>query len=451
MLAEVSNKFLNRFEKSVDKRDSFFIEGCLAPLHPADISELLHEFNAEDSKYVLSLLDPQIGAEIISELEEDVREKFLKTYDSKELSKFLIYIDSDDIADILQDQKIEVREQTLSYLFQLDEEKAANTKELLRYEEDTAGGMMAKEFISANLNWTVIQCIEEIRRQKTNVNKVHAVYVVDDNYILQGRVSLRRIILAEDDTLIKDIYDSDISSIQTYEDEEEVVSIMQKYDLEAVPVVDVNGRLVGRITIDDAVDVILEQAEEDMQLMSGISEDVEESDTVWMLTKAKLPWLMIGVIGGLFGAYFMEFFEKDLLLIPALSFFVPLIMATGGNVGIQSSSLIVQSLATKSLIEEKLIPRLSRALIVACINGLVIACLVFSYNFFFGESVELAFVVSISLFSVVVLASIMGTITPLILDRVGINPALASGPFITTFNDLIGLAVYFIVAHILYF
>ena len=226
---------------------------------------------------------------------------------------------------------------------------------------------------------------------------------------------------------------------------------MQKYDLEAIPVLDVNEKLVGRITIDDVVDVIVDQAEEDKQLMSGIAEDVEEMDSVWMLTKAKLPWLMIGVVGGLVGAYFMKFFEGDLLLIPALSFFVPLIMSTGGNVGIQSSSLIVQSLATRSFVEHKFKDRLIKALLVACVNGFVIALLVFSYNYLFGDSTELAFVVSISLFSVVVLASFMGTVTPLVLNRFGINPALASGPFITTSNDLLGLAVYFIVAHLLYF
>jgi len=451
LLVEVTNIFLDRLETAVEKRDTYFVKGCLTPLHPADITELLSNYNAEDSKYVLSILDAEISAEIISELEEDVREKFLKNYSPKELSKFLIYIDSDDIADILQDQKIEDREQTLSHLSNLSEEKAENTEDLLRYEEDTAGGLMGKEFISTNLNWTVIQCIDEIRRQKSNVEKIHSVYVIDDEGVLKGRVSLKRIILADDETLITDIYESDIISIQTFEDEDEVAAIMQKYDLEAIPVVDVNGKLIGRITIDDVVDVIVDQAEEDKQLMSGIAEDVEESDNIWLLTKAKLPWLMIGIVGGLFGAYFMEFFEKDLLLIPALSFFVPLIMATGGNVGIQSSSLIVQSLATKSFIEEKLASRLFKAVVVACINGFVIAALVFTYNYLLGDSLELAFVVSISLFSVVILASFMGTVTPLALHKFGINPALASGPFITTSNDLLGLAVYFIVAHLLYF
>ena len=404
-----------------------------------------------DCKYILEQLPVSISAEIISELEEDVRKKFLTIYNPKELSRLLIYIDSDDIVDILQDQSIEVREKTLVQLQLLDVNKFANTKELLRYEEDTAGGLMAKEFIMANINWTVVQCIEEIRNQKNNVEKIHSVYVIDDNQILQGRVSLKVLLLADDETLIKDIFEKEIVSVETFVHEDEVSSIMQKYDLETIPVVDVLGHLVGRITIDDVVDVIVEQAEEDMQLMSGISDDVEEGSTILELTKAKLPWLMVGVLGGLTGAYFMKFFEGDLMLIPAISFFVPLIMSTGGNVGIQSSSLIVQSLATKSIVEWTFKDRLIKALLVAVINGLVIAFLVFSYNYFLEGDMKLASVVSISLFAVVILASFMGTVTPIVLDKFGINPALASGPFITTSNDLLGLAVYFVVAHLLYF
>jgi len=316
---EVTEKFVERFAHAVKTRDKYFVQGMLHPIHSADITELLDDFSVEDSKYVLSQLDIEFSAEIISNLEEDVRKKFVKEYDPKELSELLVYIDSDDVADILQVQNIEYRERTLSQLQFLDRDKSLNVKDLLRYEEDTAGGLMAKEFISCKLDWSVVQCIEEIRRQKSNVQKIHSVYVVDENGILQGRVSLKKLFLEDDEMLITDVFDNDIVSVETFTHEDEVSSLMQKYDLETIPVVDVQGVLVGRITIDDVVDVIVDQAEEDIQLMSGISEDVEESDTIWMLTKAKLPWLMIGVFGGLFGAYFMEFFEQDLLLIPALS------------------------------------------------------------------------------------------------------------------------------------
>ena len=274
--------------------------------------------------------------------------------------------------------------------------------------------------------------------------------MVDDLGKLVGKVSLKRIILAEDSAKIADIYDDNVVSVETYMDEEEVAIIMQKYDLEAAPVVNARGKLVGRITIDDIVDVITEMAEEERQMMAGISADVEEDDTVWMLSKARLPWLIVGMVGGLLGAQFMGLFRGDIVLIPALAFFIPLITATGGNVGIQSSSIVVQSLANPNVFAGGLVQRLMKVLFVAVVNGVILALMVFGVVMMVNRNEPLAATVSIALFSVVLLASFMGTITPLILDRFGINPALASGPFITTANDLLGLAVYFSVAHLLY-
>jgi magnesium transporter len=267
---------------------------------------------------------------------------------------------------------------------------------------------------------------------------------------LLGRISLKRIILAKSKTLIKDIYEPEVISVETYMSQEEVVSVMRKYDLDAVPVVNGKGKLVGRITLDDVVDVMAEMAEEERQLMSGISEDVEEDDSVWMITRARLPWLIIGLGGGLLGAWFMGFFEEDIVLIPAMAFFIPLITATGGNVGIQSSSIVVQSLADKSGIDPGNIRRFYKGMLVSILNAVVLAIIVLLFNVLLGQSMRLGFVVSVALFAVVMLASIMGTITPLVLDKFGINPALASGPFITTANDLLGLGVYFAIAHYLY-
>lgn len=331
-----------------------------------------------------------------------------------------------------------------------NEERAAYIIDLMRYEEDCAGGLMAKELVKANLNWNVVQCIDEIRRQAENVQKIYSVYVVDNNDILLGRTSLKRIILATNKTLIKDIYEPEIVSVETYMDQEEVVSIMRKYDLDAVPVVNGKGKLVGRITVDDVVDVMAEMAEAERQLMSGISEDVEEDDSVWMITRARLPWLIIGLGGGLLGAWFMGLFEEDIVLVPAMAFFIPLITATGGNVGIQSSAIVVQSLADKSGIDPGNMQRFYKGLLVSFLNAVVLAIITLLFNLILGQPLKMGFVVSIALFAVVMLASIMGTITPLILDRFEINPALASGPFITTANDLLGLGVYFAIAHYLY-
>ena len=444
---ELSNEFLERFEQAVEEQQVDFIRAVLEGVNPADISALLYEFNAEDSKYVIDQLPIEVGAAIVNDLDEDVQHRFMKNFSSEEVASIVNHLDSDDAVDMLSGLPVRTREEVIAMVE--NSEKARHIVDLLRYEEDVAGGLMQKEFIRANINWSVTQTIEEIRRQAEKVEKVYSVYVVDDQGFLKGRVSLKRIILAKDSTRISDLYEPDIHSVETYLDEEEVAQQMQKYDLDAVPVVNVQGKLVGRITIDDILDVITELAEEERNLMAGISEDVEEDDSIWRLTRARLPWLTVGMLGGLLGAQFIGLFERDIMLIPAMSFFIPLITATGGNVGIQSSSIILQSLANPSAFSESNWTRFVKTLMVALLNGVVLAGLVFGINMLFGQEIRLASVVSLALLSVVLLASFMGTITPLVLNRFGINPALASGPFITTANDLLGLGVYFGVARLI--
>ncbi|MEO9968027.1 MAG: magnesium transporter [Reichenbachiella sp.] len=445
---ELSKDYLDRFTEAVETSDVDFIKSTLEGVNPADISELIRELDAEHTKFVIDLLNVEIGAEIIVNLEEDRQSRFLENFTSEELAGFVDQMDSDDGVDVINELPIEKREEVIASVE--NEEKAGYILDLLRYEEDVAGGLMAKEMICANLNWTIQQCIEEIRKQAENVEKIYSVYVVDNEGRLLGRVSLKKIILSEPDALVADIYEDDIVSVGTHADEEEVALTMQKYDLEALPVVNVKGKLVGRITIDDAMDVITEQAEEERQMMAGISGDVEEDDTVWVLSKARLPWLVIGLVGGLLGAKFISLFERDIALIPAMAFFIPLITATGGNVGIQSSSIVVQGLASYNAFEDSMMQKMVKVLFVAIVNGLILALIVFGIVIFSTSDQAMAGTVSIALFSVVLLASFMGTITPLILDKVGINPAMASGPFITTANDLLGLTVYFLVAHFLY-
>ena len=444
---ELTNEFRERLQEAVNNKDIDFVKQSLNGVKPADISTLLYEFNAEDSKYVLDILPTEVKAEIINDLDEDIREKFLKTFEPDEITAIVNHLDSDDAVDILNELSIKDREEVLAGID--NSEKEANILDLLRYEEDVAGGLMAKELIKANINWTVVQCIEEIRRQAENVQKVYSVYVVDDNDILLGRVSLKRIILADDKTKISKIYEPDVISVETFMQEEEVAQVMSKYDLDAVPVVNVNGKLLGRITIDDVIDVITEQADEERQIMSGIAGDVEEDDSVWDLTKARLPWLIVGVIGGFISAKFIGVFEEELVRITAIAFFIPLIQATGGNVGIQSSSIVVQSLANPSVFIGSMVKRLGKVFTVAVINGLVLAVMVYVFNIITGGEYNLSLIVSIALFCVVLIASFLGTITPLLLNKVGFNPALASGPFITTTNDLLGLAIYFYIVHLL--
>ena len=444
---EITQEYLERFKKAVRDQDAAFIRESLENVKHEDISALLEEFNSEDSKFVLSLLDKSVSADVIGDLEEDTRIKFLSTFTPEEIAEYVDHMETDDAADILNELPVKTREEVLASL--QDEKKASYIVELLRYDEDCAGGLMAKELIKANVNWNVVECINEIKRQAEHVEKIYSVYVVDDNDILLGRVSLKQLILARAGARVADIYESDIIVVHTYQKAEEVAEIMQKYDLDALPVINGKGKLVGRITVDDVIDVITEIAEQEVKIMAGIAEDVEEDDNIWVLSRARLPWLIIGLLGGILGSKFIGAFEEDLAKVTALAFFIPLIMATGGNVGIQSSALVVQSLASIPSFSSSIWLKLIKTLIVAVINGLVLGGLVYLFIFFTNET-SLAFVVSISLFSVVMLASLLGTLIPLLLDKMGFNPALASGPFITTTIDLMGLLVYFAVAHFLF-
>jgi magnesium transporter len=443
---ELTKEFVERFQQALDERDQKFILDSLEDVNPADISALLYEYNSEESKYVMSLLSIEVQAEIINDLDPDTRKNFLKVYESSEIITIVNLLNSDDAADILNELPVKTREEVL---VGLDAELRGQVIDLLRYEENVAGGLMAKELIKVRSHWTVVQCIDEIRKQAENVDKFYAVYVVDDRDVLKGRVSLKDLVLSDARKIVSEIYEEEIVSVETYLDDGEVADIMRKYDLESVPVVNVQGQLVGRITIDDVVDVITEQAEEERQLMSGISESVEEDDSVWRNTRARLPWLLIGIFGGLMNAKFMGLFETELVRITAIAFFTPLIQATGGNVGIQSSSLIVQSLANPGFVEEGLWKRLTKVFSVALLNGIFLAVIVFGANVLLFSERNLSFVVSVALFSVVVFASFIGTVTPLVLNRFGFNPALASGPFITTTNDLLGLTIYFFTVHLL--
>ncbi len=443
---ELTKEFRDRFQEALDARDEVFIREILSGINAADITRLLYEFSSEESKYVMDLLPLELQSEIISDLDPDTRKKYLKVYKASEIAIFLNQIASDDTADILHELPVKVREEVLVGLEPVLRQQVT---ELLRYETNVAGGLMAKELMKAREHWTVVQCVDEIRKQAEYVSKFYAVYVVDDHDKLMGRVALQDLIISDAKTIVGNICEKDIVSVETYMEDREVAEMMRKYDLESIPVVNVEGTLVGRITIDDVVDVITEQAEEERQLMTGISEDVEEDDSIWKNTRARLPWLLIGIAGGLMNAKFMGLFEGELARVTAIAFFTPLIQATGGNVGIQSSSLIVQSLANPDFVDEGLWKRLVKVFFVAILNGLFLSALVFGANVLLFGEYTLSMVVSIALFSVVVFASFVGTITPLVLNKYEFNPALAAGPFITTINDLLGLTLYFLTIHLL--
>jgi magnesium transporter len=442
---ELSKEFLESLQENIESQHNDLIVQSLDGANVADIASLLDELNMDEAIYVLRLLNPSIAADILIEMDEDPLGMVIKELEPTELALLIDQMESDDAADILILMPAKEREDVISHL--QEREKSANILDLLRYDEDSAGGLMAKEFIKANKNWNVVQTIEEIRRQAEKVEKIYSIYVVDNRQHLLGRVSLKKIILSSADTKISDIYEKEIISIPTHMDGEHVAEIMRKYDLESVPVVNAKNRLVGRITVDDILDLMREQTDEDIQAMTGISDDIEESDSIFKISKARLPWLLIGVIGGLLGAKIIGFFEDGLSRYIALASFIPLVAATGGNVGIQSSSLVVQTLASKSVFDDTPWQRFVKGVMIALVNGVVLGGFVFLVvKFVYGFDAIFGLTIGLAMFCVVLLASFMGTVTPLALNKFGINPAIASGPFITTANDLLGLAVYFGVA-----
>lgn len=449
MQFELTKDFLSDLRQSIKDGQMDQLSMQFSELHPADIAEIFDSIPIQEAKRLYDVLESEHASDVLVHLEEDVREKLLTTLTSKEIAETIIdNLESDDAADLLSELTEEQQEEVIRLI--KDSEQASDLVDLLGYEEGTAGALMAKELIAVNASWTVMKCVREMRRQAEEVEQVYTVYVVDDNEKLLGRLSVKELLLTPVDTEISNIYKPGIKSVTAEMDEEEVASVMEKYDLVVVPVVDETNRLVGRITIDDILDVIKEEAEKDYQLASGIAQNVESSDTVWLLSRARLPWLLIGLVGGILGAWVIGLYEGDLKIYPEMAFFIPLIAAMGGNVGVQASAIIVQGLANKTIDLDSIPKKLLKELGVALINGLVCSIIILSYNLFASDSQNLSLTVSIALLAVIIVAGLFGTFIPLVLNRYKIDPALATGPFITTVNDILGLFIYFAIGRIMY-
>lgn len=441
MQFELTREYIDDLRKLIDQENATEAKAMIEDLHAADIADILDELNTEEAVYIFLLLASDTGADVLAEIEEDDRKRFIKVLPVEVIAKkFIDHMDSDDAADLIGGLSDEKQEEILSQIE--DVETAGDIVDLLHYDEDTAGGLMGKELVIVNENWTVLTCLRELSRQAEDIDEIYYVYVVDDDGKLIGTLSLKKMILSPTSAKIVNIYEPDAMSVHTDESDEEVSRIMEKYDLVALPVVDSIGRLMGRITIDDVVDVIRDEAEKDYQMASGISEDIESNDSVWLQTRARLPWLLIGLGGGILAAMVISIHESGLEDTPAMAFFIPLITAMAGNVGVQSSAIIVQGIASNSLGIESTFSRLMRELGGALINGLTCSSLLFFYNYLFSDSFALTISVSVALFVVIIFAAIAGTIIPLMLHRAKIDPALATGPFITTLNDIVGLLIY---------
>ncbi len=442
----LTDELISKILDFINSSDDNSILETFSNYHHADIAEIIEELNSEEATYIIKLLDSEKTSDVLMELDDDYREKILKNLSIKEIAEEVEELDSDDATDIISELPEEKQKKVISKI--IDAEHKADIKELLKYDEDSAGGLMAKELIKVNENWTVTRCVKEMRSQASEVTRVHSVYVVDNDNILLGRLSLKDLLVANPKTKIKSIYKKNVDHVFDTDSADSVASTMQKYDLGAIPVVDKKKKLLGRITIDDIVDLIKEEAEEDYQLAAGILQDVDVDDTIFELTKARLPWLIVGLIGGIGAAFVMVGFDEILIQNEILFYFTPLIAAMAGNVGVQSSAIIVQGLANDD-IRGSINNRLFKETLLSILNGVILAILLFLFIYFWKGDTNIALALSVALVAVVIVAGIIGTFIPLFLNKRGIDPAIATGPFITTSNDIFGILIYFMVAKLI--
>ena len=445
---ELSNELIEKVSQLISKRKNSEIKKIVDGFHYADLAEIIDELDENQRIYLIKLIDSDKTSDILTELDEDVREKILKTLSPKEIAGEIKEMDSDDAADILDELTDERKEKVISLI--KDDNITENIRELLSYDEDSAGGLMAKELISVYENWSVLKCLREIRKQAENITRVHSIYVLNRKNELIGRLSLKDLITSPSKSTIKQIYIPKVDFVHVNDSGEEVAKIMSKYDLEAIPVVDDQKQLQGRITIDDIVDLIKDEAEEDYLLAAGISNDVEADDSIFELTKARLPWLILGLFGGLGSVFILESYESIMSTksLRALFFYTPLIAAMAGNVGVQSSAIVVQGLAN-DVIKDSLISRLFKAISLTILNGIILGGLIILFGLIIEQPIDMSITISVSMILVIIVAALIGTSVPIILNRLGIDPAIATGPFITTGNDIIGILLFFYIAKII--
>ena len=446
MSFEITNELLANITSYTEASNDKAIIALFEEMHYADVAEILDELSFDDVIYIIKLIDSEKTSAVLMELDEDIRERILHKLSAKEIAEEVEELDSDDAADIIGELSEERQEAVMSQIE--NEEHVKEIEELLTYDEDSAGGLMAKELVKVNENWNVLKCVREMRYQAEEVTRVHSIYVVDNNDKLKGRLSLKDLLITSTKTAISEVYIPKVDYVNVHDDLDEVSNKMRKYDLEAIPVVDNDGILLGRITIDDIVDIIKEEADKDYQLAAGLTQDVEADDSIIQLTKARLPWLFLGLLGGVGAFLIMQLFENTFEENAVLFFFTPLIAAMAGNVGVQSSAIIVQGLANDD-VKGSINSRLIKEMLLAALNGLVLAVFLFGFVWFCEGKINTALAISVSLVAVIIVAGLIGTFVPLFLDKRGIDPAIATGPFITTSNDIFGILIYFMIAKII--
>ena len=445
---ELSKELIDNISDLILNENNKEIKKIVKTLHYADLAELINELKFDESLYLLKLIDSDKTSDVLTELDDDLRERVLKEFSEKEIAGEIKELDSDDAVDILSELSEEKKEKVISLI--KDENITENIRELLNYDEDTAGGLMAKELISVNENWSVLKCLREIRKQAKDITRVHSIYVLNKKEELIGRLSLKDLIMSPSKKKIKQIYIPKVDYVNVNDSAEDVAKLMRKYDLEAIPVINDDRQLLGRITIDDIVDFIKDEAEEDYLLAAGVSNDVEADDSIFELSKARLPWLILGLFGGLGSVFILESFEEIMASesLRALFFYTPLIAAMAGNVGVQSSAIVVQGLAN-DLIKGSVLKRLVKEVSLTVLNGIILSLLIIGFGQIVNQPIEMSLTISVSMIFVIIVAALIGTAVPIILDKLDIDPAIATGPFITTGNDVIGILLFFYTAKII--
>lgn len=444
-MTEEALQIHEKLKNAVLDRNVSEVSAMIAEMEAVDIAEFFESLDTDGQTFLYDLMTNEQSAEMLLEIDEDKRKKFLSTLSSKEIADEIINeIDSDDAADIIAELPEHKQDEIIQHLD--DVEHAQNIVDLLRYDEDTAGGLMATELVKVNQDLSIISAVKEMRKQAEEMEEVYSIYVVDNSDKLLGTLSLKKLLTTSSSTKVSDVFNSKVRSVKDSEEAEEVARQMQKYDLFEVPVIDSLGKLVGRITIDDVMDFVKEETEKDYQLASGISSDIDNTDNIFNMTKARLPWLFIGMVGGLIGSRVLQGNESALQNVPALMFFVPLIAATAGNIGVQASAIIVQGLANNTLGKDTF-RTLAKEISVSAASGMILSLIIFAFNLLINhQDFTISMTISISLLAVILVAAVIGTIVPIILDKNKIDPAIATGPFITTSNDILGVLIYFSIA-----
>lgn len=438
----INKDFFDNLVVLIKNKDQRKLQKSLINIHHADIAEIITNLSDFESQFLYENLHDEIAALVLKEVEDEKRKTLLSKLSAKEIAVDVIdNLESDDAVDVISDLSEKKKEEVLSHIE--NEDYANDLSDLLKYEENTAGSMMATELIKVNENWNTLECLKKMRKQAEYVKKVHTIYVVNNNNKLLGTMSLKRLLISNKDTKVRDIVNSDVYYVKTDTSTEEIANLMNKYDLIILPVVNENQELLGRITIDDVIDVVKEEAEKDYQMASGIYEDIENNAGILTITRVRLPWLIIGMIGGVLGAKVIGVFDIQKHF--ELALFIPLIAAMGGNVGVQSAAIVVQSLANKSIDIKNISEKLTKELGVGLLNGLICGCLVFLFTYILGYNLLLGITVSLSLIIVIIFAALFGTFIPLTLQKYNVDPAVATGPFITTISDILGLLIYFLI------